>query len=119
MDSPYVAKVLDVNDENEILFMTMEYVDGISLSDLINQCGRINYDKAAYYIYRAAAGLASLRLAHGLGPDRVDRIHHHRPGSPQARPDPGRSEQHADDKGWLRVSKPFFSFQTCYFRESI
>ncbi len=63
LNHPYIVRVLDFED-GEFPFITLEFVDGMSLLDLINNCGSLHHTKAADYVYRAAQGLA---VAHNHG----------------------------------------------------
>ncbi len=62
LDHPNIIKAYDVDKEmekdTEIHFLVMEFVDGRSLQEIINQDGRLDYQTAADYIRQSASGLA-------------------------------------------------------------
>ena len=58
---PNVCRVLDVGEEDGLLFLVMDWVDGVSLSTLVRTCrasgDEIPLDVAAHLIAQAARGL--------------------------------------------------------------
>ena len=63
LNHPYIVRVLDF-EPGPPPYMVLEYVNGPSLEDIINKEGDIPYQRASYYIYRAAVGLI---VAHRSG----------------------------------------------------
>lgn len=59
-----VARMLDLNQEKGTPYITMEYVPGQNLKELIKQMGRLTIDKAVSVAAQVCAGLAE---AHRLG----------------------------------------------------
>ena len=62
LDHPNIIKAYDVDKEmekdTEIHFLVMEFVDGRSLQEIIQQDGPLDYQTAADFIRQSAAGLA-------------------------------------------------------------
>ena len=59
-----IVRVLDFEDDATHPYLVLEYVDGVSLSDLIRQSGRLRGDRAARVILQVAQALDA---AHCLG----------------------------------------------------
>jgi serine/threonine protein kinase len=57
VDHPNIVKAFDVDQDDKLHFMVMEYVDGVLLEDLVKQVGPLPWLRAAHYIRQAAAGL--------------------------------------------------------------
>ena len=53
-----IVRILDFEDGLHP-YLTLEYVDGKPMNELIRERGRIDYQQAAYYIYCVAGGLVS------------------------------------------------------------
>jgi serine/threonine protein kinase len=52
-----IVKAHDLDAENGVHYMVMEYVDGASLQDICKRLGKLDYHLAVNYIYQAALGL--------------------------------------------------------------
>jgi serine/threonine protein kinase len=57
LDHPNIVRAYDFRQENNIYFLVMEYVEGISLQELMATRGRLPLGQAADYIRQAALGL--------------------------------------------------------------
>lgn len=57
LDDPNIVRVYDVERDDRQPLMVMEYVDGISLHDLVLRRGPISVEQATNYIAQAALGL--------------------------------------------------------------
>ena len=57
LDDPNIVRVYDVEHDERMPLMIMEYVDGISLHDLVKLQGALTVDQATNYIAQAALGL--------------------------------------------------------------
>jgi len=57
LDHPNLVKAHDVDEEKGLHFLVMEYIDGVSLQDLIGKTGPLPVERAAHYIKQAALGL--------------------------------------------------------------
>ncbi|HVX13404.1 MAG TPA: protein kinase [Pirellulales bacterium] len=64
LDHPHIVRAFDVDQEGDVHYLVMEYVQGRDLKTLVEKEGPLPAAKAADYIRQAADGLAS---AHGLG----------------------------------------------------
>jgi serine/threonine protein kinase len=64
LNHPNLVKAHDVDQENGLHFLVMEYVDGASLQELVVKTGPLLVARAANYIKQAALGL---QAAHGAG----------------------------------------------------
>jgi serine/threonine protein kinase len=63
LDHPNVVKVFDFDQDGDRLFLVMEFVDGITLRDLIKQQGPLDPGLAAHYVRQAAKGLQHVHEA--------------------------------------------------------
>jgi serine/threonine protein kinase len=54
---PNLVHALDFDNDGQIYFLVMEYIEGIDLLQLIRQRGPLDFPRAANYIGQAAAGL--------------------------------------------------------------
>ncbi len=57
LDHPNIVRAYDIDQDGNLHFIVMEYVDGISLQDLIKKKGKLDPITAAHYICAAAIGL--------------------------------------------------------------
>src|SRR5262249_26709529 len=64
LDHPNIVRVFDMCQEDKLLYMVMEYVDGISLQDLVAKTGPLDIAAACHYTRQVAFGL---QHAHELG----------------------------------------------------
>jgi serine/threonine-protein kinase len=64
LDHPNIVRVFDLCQEGKLLYLVMEYVEGISLSTLVGQCGPLGIAAACHYARQVAFGL---QHAHQLG----------------------------------------------------
>ncbi len=64
LSHPNIVKVFDVSYGNMIQYIVMEYVEGISLKEYIEQQGRVNPREAIYYVTQI---LRALQHAHDKG----------------------------------------------------
>ncbi len=64
MDHPNIVRTFDIDQDNNLHFMVMEYIDGSSLLDIVRRFGPFSVLRAAHYIRQAAEGL---QHAHMMG----------------------------------------------------
>ncbi|MBL8800193.1 MAG: serine/threonine protein kinase [Planctomycetia bacterium] len=64
LNHPNLIRVWDYHDQGEVPCMVLEYVEGLSLAELIEQSGQLRPDRAVCYLRQIADGLHS---AHKLG----------------------------------------------------
>ena len=61
---PNVCRVFDIGETDNLIFFTMEYIDGEDMASLLRRIGRLPGDKAAEIARKICAGLAA---AHDKG----------------------------------------------------
>ncbi len=61
---PNVCRVFDIGQADDLVFLSMEYIDGEDLASLLRRIGRLPGDKAAEIARKVCAGLAA---AHDKG----------------------------------------------------
>src|SRR5438552_4065567 len=66
LDHPNIVRAYDVDQEEALHFLVMEYIDGSSLQDLVKKAGRLDPVRAAHYISQAALGLQHAHDVAGL-----------------------------------------------------
>jgi serine/threonine protein kinase len=57
LDHPNIVHAYDSGQEGDLHFIVMEYVDGLSLQEIVNNHGSMDPTRAAHYIRQAALGL--------------------------------------------------------------
>jgi serine/threonine protein kinase len=66
LDHPNIVRAYDVDHEDDLHFLVMEYVDGSSLQDLVRERGPLDPNRGANYISQAALGLQHAHEVAGL-----------------------------------------------------
>jgi WD40 repeat protein len=61
LNHPNVIRLLEFHDDAEFPYLVLEFVEGLTLAELIQQSGRLRLDRAARIIGQTAEGLASAR----------------------------------------------------------
>ncbi len=64
LDDPNIVRAYDIDNEGNIHYIVMEYVDGQDLHQIVTAQGPLDYDRAAGYIAQVANGL---QHAHEMG----------------------------------------------------
>ncbi len=64
LDHPNIVRAYDIDQDDGLHFLVMEYVDGTSLHDLVRKFGPLDPLRACHYVYGAAVGLEH---AHEMG----------------------------------------------------
>src|SRR6476660_6136698 len=64
LDDPNIVRAYDIDNEDKIHYIVMEYVDGQDLHQVVMANGPLDYDTAADYIAQVASGL---QHAHEMG----------------------------------------------------
>jgi serine/threonine protein kinase/CheY-like chemotaxis protein len=59
LNHPNVVRVWDFEDHPRHPYLVLDLIEGLSLAELIQQCGRLQLDRAADIILQAAEGLAA------------------------------------------------------------
>jgi eukaryotic-like serine/threonine-protein kinase len=57
LDHPNIVRAYDIDQDEKLHFLVMEYVDGSSLQHITEHCGPMAVLRAAHYIRQAALGL--------------------------------------------------------------
>ena len=57
LDHPNIVHAYDIDQDGELHFLVMEFVDGASLQEIVKRSGRLEPIRAAHYVYQAALGL--------------------------------------------------------------
>jgi serine/threonine protein kinase len=57
LDHPNVVRAYDLDQEGDLHFLVMEYVDGVSLQELVKAHGPFDVERTVHYLYQAAKGL--------------------------------------------------------------
>jgi eukaryotic-like serine/threonine-protein kinase len=64
LDHPNIVRAYDIDQDEKLHFLVMEYVDGSNLQDLVKKHGILDPIRACHYIYGSAVGL---QHAHEMG----------------------------------------------------
>jgi serine/threonine protein kinase len=64
LDHPNLVRAFDVDADGDVIFLVMEFVDGVTFHDLVSRFGPLTPHRAAHYLMQTARGLDYL---HGLG----------------------------------------------------
>jgi eukaryotic-like serine/threonine-protein kinase len=57
LNHPNLVRGHDIDQEGELHYLVMDYVDGVNLHRLISRRGPLAIDRACHYVYQAASGL--------------------------------------------------------------
>lgn len=57
LDHPNIVHAYDIDKDENLHFLVMEYVDGASLQDIVKRVGPLDITRACHYIRQAAIGL--------------------------------------------------------------
>jgi serine/threonine protein kinase len=57
LDHPNIVRAHDIDQDENLHFLVMEYVDGSSLQDVVARTGPMDVTRAAHYVRQAAEGL--------------------------------------------------------------
>src|SRR5262249_4049617 len=63
LDHANIVHAYDIDQDENLHFLVMEYVDGASLQEIIKKTGPLDPLRAAHYIYQAAVGLEHAHAA--------------------------------------------------------
>jgi serine/threonine protein kinase len=66
LDHPNIVRAYDIDQEDNLHFLVMEYVDGSSLQEVVQRAGPLDPLRAAHYISQAAMGLQHAHDVAGL-----------------------------------------------------
>lgn len=57
LDHPNIVRTYDLDQDDNLHFLVMEWVDGTNLHDLVKKFGPLDVTRACHYVYGAAVGL--------------------------------------------------------------
>jgi serine/threonine protein kinase len=57
VDHPNIVRAYDIDDDDQLHFLVMEYVDGANLHDIVKKTGPMPPLRACHYVYASAVGL--------------------------------------------------------------
>src|SRR5262245_959910 len=57
LDHPNIVRAHDIDHDDKLHFLVLEYIDGISLQELVRRRGPVDVPRACHYIRQAARGL--------------------------------------------------------------
>ena len=66
LDHPNIVRAFDLDQDEDLHFLVMEYVDGSTLHEIVKRHGPMAIDRACHYISQAAEGLQYAHEAAGL-----------------------------------------------------
>jgi serine/threonine protein kinase len=66
LDHPNIVRAHDLDQDGDLHFLVMEYVDGATLFDIVKKSGPMEIERACHYISQAAEGLQYAHEAAGL-----------------------------------------------------
>jgi serine/threonine protein kinase len=66
LDHPNIVRAYDIDQDEKLHFLVMEYVDGTSLQEIIKKHGQMDVTRAAHYLSQAAVGLQHAHQTAGL-----------------------------------------------------
>jgi serine/threonine protein kinase len=66
LDHPNIVRAYDIDQDDKLHFLVMEFVDGASLQEIVKKFGPMDMTRAAHYIRQAAVGLQHAHQAAGL-----------------------------------------------------
>src|SRR6516225_7657497 len=66
LDHPNIVRAYDIDQDDKLHFLVMEYVDGSSLQEMVKRGGPMDPIRAAHYIRQAAHGLQHAHETAGL-----------------------------------------------------
>src|SRR5262249_19730799 len=66
LDHPNIVRAYDIDQDDNLHFLVMEYVDGSSLQEIGKKVGPIDVTRACHYMYQSARGLQHAHESAGL-----------------------------------------------------
>jgi eukaryotic-like serine/threonine-protein kinase len=57
LDHPNIVRAYDIDQDDNLHFLVMEYVDGASLQEMVKKGGPMGYLRCCHYVYWSAIGL--------------------------------------------------------------
>jgi serine/threonine protein kinase len=66
LDHPNIVRAYDIDQDDNLHFLVMEYVDGASLQEIVKKVGPLDVLRTCHYMRQAALGLAHAHETAGL-----------------------------------------------------
>jgi serine/threonine protein kinase len=66
LDHPNIVRAYDIDQDEKLHFLVMEYVDGSSLQEVVKRAGPLNPLRTAHYLRQAAQGLQHAHETAGI-----------------------------------------------------
>lgn len=66
LDHPNIVRAYDIDQDDKLHFLVMEYVDGASLQEMVKRGGPLDVTRACHYMRQAAYGLQHAHETAGL-----------------------------------------------------
>lgn len=66
LDHPNLVRAFDIDQDQSLHFLVMEFIDGVNLHDLVKRIGPLQPTRACHYIFQAAFGLQYANECAGL-----------------------------------------------------
>jgi serine/threonine protein kinase len=66
LDHPNIVRAYDIDQDENLHFLVMEYVDGASFQEVIKRAGPLDVNRACHYMRQAAQGLQHAHESAGL-----------------------------------------------------
>src|SRR5579885_2755120 len=66
LDHPNIVRAYDIDQDEKLHFLVMEYVDGSSFQEIVKRTGPMDVTRACHYIRQAAQGLQHAHEAAGI-----------------------------------------------------
>jgi serine/threonine protein kinase len=66
LDHPNIVRAYDIDQDDKLHFLVMEFVDGANFQEIIKRSGPMDVTRAAHYIRQAALGIQHAHEAAGL-----------------------------------------------------
>ena len=66
LDHPNIVRAYDIDQDEKLHFLVMEFVDGANFQELVKRSGPLDVTRAAHYIRQAALGIQHAHEAAGL-----------------------------------------------------
>src|SRR5207253_5242362 len=66
LDHPNIVRAYDIDQDENVHFLVMQYVDGASLQEIVQRSGPLSPIRCAHYISQAAFGLQHAHEVAGL-----------------------------------------------------
>src|SRR5262249_1881386 len=66
LDHPNIVRAIDIDEDEKLHFLVMEYIDGSSFQEIVKRCGPMDILRTCHYISQAALGLHHAYTSAGL-----------------------------------------------------